>query len=100
MLYQCLVMLLTQDERNTIQLWNGKFHVAGHPSGNLLLQIIIQESHLDSNMTTLVIRLQLTQLDKYMRKSTVMSSSSVNQHVQELLMALNARGGPCRTYSL
>jgi hypothetical protein len=70
MLFQCLITSLTHDAHNAIQLWHEEFHVAGRPSGFHLLCVIIREiireSHLDSNATTSVIRVQLTQLDEYM----------------------------------
>jgi hypothetical protein len=57
MLYQCLITLLNQDAHNAIMLWNEEFYMAGFSSGLLLLGVIIQESHLDSNATTSVINL-------------------------------------------
>mmetsp|Transcript_35132 Transcript_35132/g.52225 ORF Transcript_35132/g.52225 Transcript_35132/m.52225 type:complete len:128 (+) Transcript_35132:539-922(+) len=36
------------------------------PSGLWLLKVIIRESHIDTNATTSMIRLQLTQLDTYL----------------------------------
>jgi hypothetical protein len=92
MLYQCLITSLTQDTHNAIQLWNEEFHVAGRPPGLLRLRVIIRESHLDSNAQTPVIRLrlQLTQLNKYMPQvgSNILK---FNRHVQELITALHAR---------
>jgi hypothetical protein len=91
MLYQCLIMSLTQDAHNAIMLWKEEFYVAGRPSGFLLLRVIIRESHLDSNATTSVIRLQLTQLDEYMPQ-VASNILKFNRHVQELMTALHARG--------
>jgi hypothetical protein len=91
MLFQCLITSLTQDAHDAIQLWNEEFYVAGRPSGLLLLRVIIRESHLDSNATTSVIGLQLTQLDDFMPQvnSNILK---FNRHVQELMTALHARG--------
>jgi hypothetical protein len=91
MLYHCLMSSLTQEAKNAIQLFRSEFMIGDLPSGNLLLRVIIRESHLDSNATTSVLRQQLSRLNEYMP----MVNSDVkkfNRHVQELLAALHARG--------
>ena len=66
MMYACLMASLTEEARSVIEPWSDEYHVGDTPSGNLLLRVIIRESHLDSNATTSVIRRELTELDDYM----------------------------------
>jgi hypothetical protein len=44
MLYHCLMASITQEAKNTIQMWRKDFMVGDLPSGNLLLRVIIRES--------------------------------------------------------
>lgn len=91
MLYMCLMNSLTQDAKKMIMVWREQYTVHGIESGNLLLKVIIRESHLDSNATTAVIRAQLGKLNEYM---PLVNSNikAFNQHVQILLATLAARG--------
>ena len=65
--------------------------IGKNASGNLLLKVLVRESHLDTNATTSWIRTQLSSLDKYMM---IISSDigKLNFHVQTLMGSLTARG--------
>jgi hypothetical protein len=67
MVYKAIMASLTEEAKNSINLFKEEFHIGREPSGLLLLRVIIRESHLDSNAATSVIRLQLSQLDQYMK---------------------------------
>ena len=65
--------------------------IGKYASGNLLLKVLIRESHLDTNVTTSWIRMQLSSLDKYM--ITIGSNiGKFNFHVQTLMGSLTAWG--------
>ena len=60
-------------------------------SGNLLIKLLVRESHLDTNAITAWIRSQLSGLDEYML--TVGSNiGKFGFHVQTLVRSLKARG--------
>ena len=52
MLHHCLIGSLSKGGRTKVMVWEEQYKIKGKPSGNLLLKIIIRESHLDSNETT------------------------------------------------
>ena len=91
MLYQCLMASLSKQGKTKIMVWEGQYKINGFTSGNLLLKIIIRESHLDSNATTTVIRRQLSSLDTYIN-TIGCDITKFNAHVQKLLEGLSARG--------
>ena len=61
------------------------------PSGNLLLKVLVRESHLDTNATISWIITQLSSLDEYMM---IIGSDigKFNFHVQTLIGSLTAQG--------
>ena len=65
--------------------------IGKYESGNLLLKVLVRESHLDTNATTSWIRTQLSSLDEYMM---IIGSNigKFNFHVQTLMGSLTARG--------
>ena len=63
-LHLCLMNSLTQAVKGKVRLWSDQFILNGQESGILLLEIIIRESHLDTNATTNSIRTQLSNLDE------------------------------------
>ena len=65
MLYHRLIGSLSKVVRMKVAIWEDKYKIKGKPSENLLLKIIIRESHLDSNATTTSIRNQLSSLDHF-----------------------------------
>ena len=91
-LHLCLMNSLTQAGKDKVRLWSDLFILNGRESGILLLKVIIQESHLDTNATTNSIRTQLSNLDEYI---TTIGCDIIkfNEHVKCLLEQLNARGG-------
>jgi hypothetical protein len=91
MMAKCLMASLTEDAVAKIMLVEDEYHIAGEPSGNLLLRIIIRESSLDSNATATVIRTKLSTLEHYMPqvKSNI---KEFNTYVKLQLKMLTARG--------
>ena len=91
MLYMCIMNSLSKEGKTKIQVWRDQYTVNGFKSGNLLLKIVIRESHLDTNATTSMIRLKLSNLDDYM--PTIGSDiTKFNTHVKLLMDSLAARG--------
>ena len=91
MLYQCLMNSITKEAKDVITIWSDEYHVGGIPSGNLLLRVIIRESHIDTHATEGAIRTRLSNLDTYM--ATVDHDiAAFNIYVQHQLSALAARG--------
>ena len=96
MLYHCLLNSLAKEAKAKVQLFQSEYVVMNDagtyiPSGNLLLKIIVRESHLDTNATTTSIRGKLSSLDRYI--NTVNNDvTKFNAYVKSLLMALSARG--------
>ena len=91
MLYQCLVGSLSKADRMKVMVWEEQYKIKGKPSGNLLLKIIIRESHIDINATTTSIRNQLSSLDQFI--TTIgCDITKLNAHVQMLLEVLASRG--------
>ena len=71
--------------------WEEQYKIKVKPSGNILLKIIIRESHLDSNATTTSIRNQLSSLDQFI--TTIgCDITKFNAHVQMLLESLASSG--------
>jgi hypothetical protein len=66
MLCKCLVNSVSKEGKSKITIWKDQCHVDGFPSGNLLLKVIVRESHLDTNATISAIRTKLSNLDTCM----------------------------------
>ena len=96
MLFQCLMNSISREARIKVEGWDEEYIVENDagtkvPSGNLLLKIIIRESHLDTNATTQSIRNKLSNLDEYI--STIGNDiTKFNGYVKALALGLNARG--------
>ena len=96
MLYMCLLNSLTKEAKMKIQIWENEYIILNHqgtriPSGNLLLKVIIRESHLDTNATTQSIRTKLSNLDRYI--ATIGNDiTKFNGYVKGLVQSLAARG--------
>ena len=67
-LYKCLVNSISKTGKDKVTIWMDQYEVSGKPSGNLLLKLIIRESHLNTNATTSSIRTKLASLDVYILK--------------------------------
>ena len=65
-LYHCLMASLSKEGKKKILIWESQYTIDGLGSGNLLLKIIVRESHLDTNATSASIRTKLTDLDRYL----------------------------------
>ena len=96
MLYMCLLNSLTKEAKMKIQIWESEYMILNDqgsrvPSGNLLLKVIIRESHLDTNATTQSIRTKLSNLDRYV--ATIGNDiTRFNGYVKSLVQSLAARG--------
>ena len=82
---------LSKVGKTKIMVWEKLYKINRKGSGNLLLKIIIQESHLDSNATTMVIRRQLRSLNIYIN-TIECDITKFNVYVQNLLEGLASRG--------
>lgn len=91
MLYTCLHNSLSKVGRDKVTLYKTDYKYQGTPSGILFLKVIIKESAIDSNATTLAIRNQLASIDTYLAKVNF-DISKTHQHVQLLMEQLRARG--------
>ena len=96
MLYKCLMSSLSKEARMKIEGWENEYVIQNNqgtttPSGNLLLKVIIRESHLDTNATTQSIRMKLSNLDDYMIKISS-DITKFNSYVKILIRSLEARG--------
>ena len=96
MLFKCLMNSLSKEARMKIEAWENEYIIETNegtksPSGNLLLKVIIRESHLDTNATTQSIRLKLTNLDDHMLKISS-DITQFNGYVKLLVRSLQARG--------
>ena len=95
-LYQCLLNSLSKEAKIKIQVWESEYIIMNDagtyvPSGNLLLKVIIRESHLDTNATTQSIRMKLSNLDVYI--NTINNDiTKFNGYVKGLVLSLSARG--------
>jgi hypothetical protein len=91
MLFKCLMNSISKEGKNKILIWRQQYTVDEASSGNLLLKIIIRESHLDTNATTSSIRTKLSNLDSYI--VTIASDiTKFNGYVRLLIDSLAARG--------
>lgn len=91
MLYHCLMSSLSKVGRTKVMIWEKQYKINDRASGNLLLKVIIRESHLDGNATTTVIRTKLSSLDTFIN-TIGCDITKFNAHVQLLLEGLSARG--------
>ena len=96
MMYQCLLNSLSKEAKIKVQVWESEYIVMNDegtyvPSGNLLLKVIIRESHLDTNATTQSIRTKLSNLDLYIQTINC-DITKFNGYVKRLIMSLSARG--------
>ena len=96
MIFKCLMSSLSKEARIKIESWEDEYMVTNDrgtvvPSGNLLLKVIIRESHLDTNATTQSIRMKMSNLDEYMLKINS-DITKFNGYVKLLEGSLAARG--------
>ena len=90
-LYRCLMASLSKEGKKKILVWESQYTVRGMGSGNLLLKIIVRESHLDTNATSSSIRTKLTDLDRYL-PTIGHDITKFNTYVKLLVEGLKSRG--------
>ena len=91
MMHKCLMNSISKTGKDKVTIWKDQYTVLGRSSGNLLLKIIIRESHLDTNATTSSIRTKLASLDIYIL-TIGCNITKFNGHVKLLTDGLSARG--------
>ena len=91
MMFRCIWNSLSRTGRNKVQIWEHQYTVNQRYSGNLLLKIVIRESHLDSNATTTSIRESLSSLDVYIL-TIQCDIVKFNGYVKLMVDSLAARG--------
>ena len=90
-LFDLLMNSLTAKGAQRIQIWRSQYTVDGMDAGACLFKIIVRESYLDSNATVSTIRLNLTNLDEYIRTKGS-DLVAFNAYVQSQVDGLKARG--------
>ena len=90
-LYRCLMASLSKDGKKKILVWEDQYTINSLGSGNLLLKIIVRESHLDTNATSTSIRTKLTELDTYL-PTIGHDITKFNTYVKLLVDGLRSRG--------
>ena len=91
MLFKCVWNSLSKTGKNKVQIWEHQYKVGPYYSGNLILKVVIRESHLDSNATSTSIRESLASLDTYIQ-TVQCDIVKFNGHVKLLVDSLAARG--------
>lgn len=82
---------LTEQAKNRLNLYKDQYTVNKYPSGLLFFKVIVRESHIDTNATSMSIRNKLGELPQYMADIQY-DIKAFNEYVLELLEALHARG--------
>ena len=90
-LYRCLMASISRLGKKKILVWEDQYTINGLGSGNLLLKIVVRESHLDTNATSASIRTKLTDLDKYL-PTIGHDIVKFNTYVKLLIDGLRSRG--------
>ena len=91
MLYRCLMNSISREGKRKILVWEDQYQIGAYGSGNLLLKIIVRESHLDTNATSALIRKKLTNLDRYL-PTIDQDITKFNTYVKLLIDGLRSRG--------
>ena len=91
MLYRCLMNSLSKEGKKKILVWEDQYQIDTYGSGNLLLKIIVRESHLDTNATSASIRKKLTNLDQYL-PTIGHDITKFNTYMKLLIDGLRSRG--------
>ena len=91
MLYRCLMNSISKEGKRKILVWEDQYQIGPYGSGNLLLKIIVRESHLDTNATSASIRKKLTNLDRYL-PTIGQDITKFNTYVKLLVDGLRSRG--------
>ena len=91
LLYKCLMNSISKEGKKKILVWEDQYQIGRYGSGNLLLKIIVRESHLDTNATSASIRKKLTNLDRYL-PTIGQDITKFNTYVKLLVDGLRSRG--------
>ena len=91
MLYKCLLAMMSIEGHGKMTVWKSEYHVSNHPSGVLLLKVMIRESYINTNMTTSSISHHMANLKDHIIKVNC-DIRVFNRHVQSLIEGLNSRG--------
>jgi hypothetical protein len=91
LLYMCLMNSISKAGESNIIIWSDQYMVHGLPSGTLLLNVIVQESHLDTNGTISSIHMKLSSLDSYILTIGA-DITKFNGYVKLLINSLAAHG--------
>ena len=93
MLYTCIMNSLDRSGKLKINVRENDFKIGEEklPSGVTLFKIVVQESHIDSNATTAVIRGKMQNLSAYMQE-VGNDIQKFNNYVIVLMESLAARG--------
>ena len=91
MIYKCIMNSLLLEAKTKVNIWSNQYSLGSYKSGSLLLKVVIREYHLDTNVTTSQIRIQLSTLDDFMA-ARVHDISKFNGDGKVLLDLLKARG--------
>jgi hypothetical protein len=91
MLARCIMKLLSEKGQNRIHVWKNHYRHNGQNCGVTLLKVIIRESAVDTEATSLFIQRDLRRLTCYI-VSANSYISQVNMYVRTQLDALRARG--------
>ena len=72
-------------------VWKSEYHIGTHPSGVLLLKVIIRKSQIDTNAMASSICHQMANLKDYINKVNC-DNHVFNRHVQSHIEGLNSCG--------
>lgn len=97
LMYDLIINSLSAQGFQRVSVWKDQFKINGKESGGCLLKVVVRESYLDSNATESTIRLNLSNLDDYIRDNGS-DLVAFNAYVQSQLDGLSARG--CHTTEL
>jgi hypothetical protein len=91
MLARCIMKSLSAKGQNKIHVWKNHYRHNGRNCGVTLLKVVIRESAVDTEATSLSIQRDLRRLSTYI-VSANSDISQVNMYVRTQLEALRARG--------
>ena len=91
MLHDLIMNSLSPTGIQRIQIWTNETKVNGEDAGGCLFKVVIRESYLDSNATVTTLRLNLTNLDRYI-ETNGSDIVAFNAYVQSQVDGLASRG--------
>ena len=91
MLYDLIMNSLSPTGIQRIQIWKEQTQVNGLDAGGCLFKVVVRESYLDSHATVSTLRLNLSNLDKYI-ETNGSDIIAFNAYVQSQVDGLSSRG--------